>query len=117
MNRPPDHLDHEHQTLWEELKAAKTANTKVLLFVVPIILSALGTLLALSLSISDKLTQHLEDGGKLGARLNAHIHEVERDLNDKYSRHLPVHDALERRLERHEDKGHYNNNQNGEENE
>ena len=109
MNKPPDHLDHEHITLWEELKAAKTANTKVMMFVVPIMLSALGTLLALSLNISDKLTQHLEDGGKLGSRLDAHTHEVERDLNDKYGRHIQVHDALDRRIERHEDRGHYNN--------
>ena len=90
-----------HTIIWEH------GHWKTLL--VPIILSALGTLLALSLNISDKLTQHLEDGGKLGSRLDAHTHEVERDLNDKYGRHIQVHDTLERRIERHEDKGHYNN--------
>ena len=103
MNKPPDHLDSEHQTLWAEIKDIRNGHTRMLLGVIPIVISALGTLLALSFAISDKLTQHLEDGGKLGARLDAHTNAVEADLQDKYERHLPVHDALNRRIDRHED--------------
>lgn len=104
MNKPPDSLDSEHQTLWGEIKDVRNSQTKMWMWVVPIIISALGAMLALSFQISEKLTHHLEVGGKLGARLDAHAQAIDRDLQDKYERHIPVHQNLDKRVDRLEDK-------------
>lgn len=104
MNKPPDSLDSEHQTLWSEIKDVRNSQGKMFMWIIPIIMSALGALLALSFNISEKLAEHLEVGGKLGARLDAHAHAIEMDLQDKYERHLPVHEHLEQRIDRLEDK-------------
>lgn len=104
MNKPPDSLDSEHQTLWGEIKEARNSQAKMWTLVIPVVISALGALLALSLHMSEKLSKHMEEGAKLGASIEAHTKALDRDLQDKYDRHMPVHEHLEQRIDRLEDK-------------
>jgi hypothetical protein len=88
---PRPTLDPEHTYIFEKLEELEKNRTRLIMYVVPIILSALAALLGFSYEISNRLGEHLEVGAKLGARLDAESTAISFSLRDKYTRHMATH--------------------------
>jgi hypothetical protein len=105
-----DNLDHEHGLLWKKLEEiaagvvrADDNRARVMMFVIPMMITGIMSVLGLSWEINNRLASHLEAGGKLGARLEQQNIATKEDLKDKYERHLYKHDGLNHDIEKLED--------------
>ena len=90
--KPPEDADETHEALWMAIQSLlgcfKWAG--------PIVLTLLGTILSYAYSIEKSLSEAL----KHTASLTSEQKSTDRDLQDKYSRHIGIHEDLKQRLSR-----------------
>ena len=76
---------------------------KVLMWIIPIAIGLMGSLLAFSHSVNERLSAHLAEIGKYGARLDAENKAIEKMLKARYDRHALMHSRLDHRIDRIDD--------------
>jgi hypothetical protein len=89
-----DRLDPEHAMIWDKLEEIGKQPGKLIMYMLPLFLTLVGAIFAFSYGIGERLNDHLEAGGKLGARLEARSVATQASLTDKYDRHMGVHHQL-----------------------